>query len=64
MSREKRNPGLYQLVSEPEPAGVSGRLALKLARAGYHEIVLLQYMGKNTRTPSVRAVLEDARGTL
>lgn len=31
-------------------------------RVSYDVAVLLEYITKNTRTPSVRAVLEDARG--
>jgi|ERR1700694_789626 len=31
-------------------------------RVSYDVAVLLEYIRKNTRTPSVRAVLEDARG--
>jgi hypothetical protein len=31
-------------------------------RVSYDVAVLLDYIRKNTRTPSVRAVLEDARG--
>ena len=31
-------------------------------RVSYDVAVLLEYIRKNTRTPSVRAILEDARG--
>jgi hypothetical protein len=31
-------------------------------RVSYDVAVLLEYIRKNTRTPSVRAMLEDARG--
>jgi hypothetical protein len=31
-------------------------------RVSYDVVVLLEYIRKNTRTPSVRAMLEDARG--
>ena len=67
-----------ELVDTRRAAGILGRSAATLkrwrcegtgpswieieGRVSYDVAVLLEYIRKNTRTPSVRAMLEDARG--
>lgn len=74
------NPPVPQLVDTHRAAEILGRSPATLKRWRYEGIgpnwiemegrvsydvaVLLEYIRKNTRTPSVRAVLEDARGVV